>query len=111
MRTLMSIVRMKNLGIATGALILAGMLPGCATYQKCGFAGCPNDAKITADVETRLSHHTELQPPDLLHVKTVNNVVYLSGIVSTGLHSEIAESVAYHNSDVSRVVNNIDISK
>lgn len=111
MRTLMSIVRMKNLGMATGALILAGMLPGCATYQKCGFAGCPNDAQITADVETRLSHHPELQPPDLLYVKTVDNVVYLSGTVSTGLHSVIAESVAHHNSDVTRVVNNIDISK
>jgi hypothetical protein len=90
------------------ALILASALPVRPTYANCGFAGCPGDSAITADVRASFDQHPFL---NLLHVKTLNGVVYLSGTVSIGLHSEIAESVAHQVKGVSRVVNSISLSK
>src|SRR6202021_1345623 len=90
------------------ALILASALPVRPTYANCGFAGCPGDSAITADVQASFDQHPFL---NLLHVKTLNGVVYLSGTVSSGLHSEIAESVAHQVKGVTRVVNSISLSK
>jgi hypothetical protein len=90
------------------ALVLASALPVRPTYANCGFAGCPGDSAITADVQASFDQHPFL---NLLHVKTLNGVVYLSGTVSSGLHSEIAESVAHQVKGVSRVVNSISLSK
>ena len=58
-------------------LILAGALLGCAAYKKCGFDGCPGDSQTTAQVRALFDQHTELKPPTLLDVQTVNHVVYL----------------------------------
>jgi osmotically-inducible protein OsmY len=92
------------------ALILTGALPGCATYNKCGIDGCRGDAKITANVEAQFDQHPELGGPNSIHVQTLDHVVYLSGLVSAGIESRTAESVALEVPDVSRVVNSVAVA-
>jgi hypothetical protein len=94
-------------------LVLAGALSGCAAYheyEKCGDDGCPGDAKITAEVKQALARHPDLGGTDTVYVQTVNQVVYLTGIVDSGLQREAAESVAHKASGVTAVVDNISIS-
>jgi osmotically-inducible protein OsmY len=91
----------KSLYALTGVLILVGVLPGCATYG-------PGDAKITANVKAQLDQHPELGP---IVVRTQDNVVYLSGMVSTGLQRNIAESVADQADDGAKVENLVSITK
>jgi osmotically-inducible protein OsmY len=91
-------------------LILTAALPGCATFAKCGFAGCPGDANITENVHELFDQHAELEPPNLIDVQTLDHVVYLYGMVSTELQRETAESVALEAGDVTRVVNSIAVS-
>jgi hypothetical protein len=86
---------LKRLSAWTRIVVLAGALSGCATYEKCGFDGCPGDDKITAKVQTAFDHHPDLGPPNLINVQTLNHVVYLSGEVSEGNMSKTAESVAH----------------
>lgn len=96
------------------ALLLTGALSACAeyhSYEKCGNGGCPGDANITASVQGAFAQHPELEGPDQLYVKTIDHVVYLSGTVETGLHRDIAGSVAREVSGVSGVVSNIAIDK
>jgi osmotically-inducible protein OsmY len=92
------------------ALILTGAMAGCAAYNKCGFGGCPGDAKITADVQALFDAHPALQPPNLLQVQTVDRVVYLTGLVDTDLERQMAESIALQAAGVARVVNSIGLS-
>jgi osmotically-inducible protein OsmY len=92
-------------------LILAGALPGCATSGKCESGGCSADAKITASVQARFDQHAELGPPNLIRVETRDRVVYLSGVVSAGEFSDVAESVAHEAPGVTRIVNSISISR
>jgi osmotically-inducible protein OsmY len=94
----------------TLALVLTGALSGCAVYGKCGFAGCPGDAKITAEVRALFNQYPVLEPPNLINVQTLDHVVYLYGLVDTDLESEIAESVARQAPGVAKVVNSIGIS-
>ena len=96
------------------ALLLTGALSACAeyrSYEKCGNGGCPGDANITASVQGLFAQHPELQGADQLYVKTIDHVVYLSGTVETGLHRDIAASVAREASGVTNVVNDIAIDK
>jgi len=92
------------------ALILTGALSGCATYNKCGIDGCRGDAKITANVEAQFDQYPELGGPNSIHVQTLDHVVYLSGLVSAGIESRTAESVAREVPDVSRVVNSVAVA-
>jgi osmotically-inducible protein OsmY len=98
------------LSALTFTIILACALPGCAAYRKCGFDGCPGDAKITANVRALFSQHPVLEPPNLLNVQTLDHVVYLYGLVDTDFEREIAESVALQAPGVASVVNSIGIS-
>ena len=96
------------------ALLLTGALSACAeyrSYEKCGNGGCPGDANITASVQGLFAQHPELQGADQLYVKTIDHVVYLSGTVETGLHRDIAASVAREASGVTNVVNDIAVDK
>lgn len=92
---------------AAVAVILAGALAACATYRKCGFAGCPGDAKITNNVQTLLAQYPALQAPNLIRVQTADHVVYLYGEVNTELERSEAESVARAVPGVTRVVDSI----
>jgi osmotically-inducible protein OsmY len=90
------------------AIFLTGALPGCTTFEKCGFSGCPGDADITAQVRALLSRHA-LQPPNLIQVQTLDHVVYLSGLVNSDTERLTAQSVALEAPGVSRVVNSIGL--
>lgn len=92
------------------AILLAVTLSGCAAYNKCGFEGCPGDAKITAEVRALFQQHPILEPPNLLTVQTLNHVVYLYGLVDTDYEREIAEMVALQAPGAANVVNSIGIS-
>ena len=92
------------------ALLLAGALPGCAVYNKCGFRGCPGDAEITAQVRAMFGRYPALEPPNVIEVQTLDHVVYLSGVVDTDLERQMAESVAQEVEGVKRVVNSIGLS-
>jgi osmotically-inducible protein OsmY len=107
------VARIAKLPAATIAAVWLAVLPGCAvyeTYKKCGFAGCPDDQRITRDVQALLSQHPALEPPNLIDVKTLDHVVYLNGLVDTDLERQMAESVAAGAQRVARVVNSIGLS-
>jgi hypothetical protein len=92
-------------------LVLADALSGCAlydTYEKCGFRGCPGDAKITADVVLQLNRCSFLEP-NVISVQTMDHVVYLNGVVRSGLEIGTAESIAGQVPGVARVVNSIAV--
>ena len=91
-------------------LALTGMLGACAAYQKCGFHGCPGDAKIAADVSAAFTHHAELQPPNLVDVQAVDGVVYLYGLVDTDYQLQMAEAVAHRVPGVTKVINSIGLA-
>jgi osmotically-inducible protein OsmY len=98
---------LKPLYTLAAVLSLTALLPGCAVERKCGLEGCPGDAKITADVQAMIDKHTDVGPPNAVHVTTLDHVVYLSGEVSEGNMKETAEAVAKQNPGVTLVVNNI----
>jgi osmotically-inducible protein OsmY len=89
--------------------MLTGALPACAAYRKCGFAGCPGDAKITAEVRALIEHYPALNPPNSVRVQTLDHVVYLTGEVNTDLERSMADSVALAVAGVTRVVNSISL--
>jgi osmotically-inducible protein OsmY len=72
-------------------------LTGCAAYrayEKCGYNGCPGDQQISDQVRAQLRQHTELLPPNLIYVHTVDGVVYLNGEVATELQRDTATTLA-----------------
>jgi osmotically-inducible protein OsmY len=93
-------VRLMTLG-----LIVSGVLSGCATFEKCGFKGCPGDAQITAQVKALFDKHPELGTS--IDVQTRDHVVYLYGLVDSPVGPEVAESVALGAPGVTRVVSSI----
>jgi osmotically-inducible protein OsmY len=94
----------------TSVVILMGALTGCATYQKCGFAGCAGDAQVTQNIQSMFDQHPELGPPNSIQIQTLNHVVYLNGMVGEGLQRSTAESVALGTPGVTRVVNSISVA-
>ena len=90
-------------------LNFAGTLAGCAALGKCDPGSCAGDAKITADLQSQLNQMTDLGPPDSIHVQTVDSVVYLNGQVTGGLAKRLAESVAFREPGVTRVVDSISV--
>jgi len=91
-------------------LMAAVTLNGCAVYAKCGFGGCPGDAKTTADVEASFAQHPAIMPPNWINIRSLDGVVYLSGLVDTDLQRQLAESVARATPGVKRVVNSIGLA-
>ena len=90
------------------ALTVAAALPGCAVFPQSSNAAV--DQKLTADVEARFGKNAELEAPNLLNVQTINRVVYLNGLVSTGLQSRDAELAANQVQGVDKVVNSIAVA-
>ncbi|HEX3396354.1 MAG TPA: BON domain-containing protein [Steroidobacteraceae bacterium] len=89
---------------------MACTLTACASYEKCGFEGCPGDAQITADVRALFDRHPELGPSGPLTVQTLDGVVYLYGVVATDLVREEAESIALKAPGVKKVVNSLGVT-
>jgi len=94
------------------SLALVAAVPGCDAYRtvrQCGSQGCPADRRITAEIESLLSEHRALMPPNMVYVRTLDGVVYLSGQVITPLQRTEAEDVARQAGGVRQVVNNISV--
>ena len=92
-------------------VISAFSLDGCAAWKeerKCGLAGCADDQAITANVQAKLSHHPAVGTE--VTVQTLDLIVYLSGFVSSGNFSEVAEAVTRTVPGVSKVVNQIAVT-
>src|SRR5271163_1671678 len=89
--------------------VLTAALPACAVYEKCGFSGCPGDAQITADVRALLDQHPGAAPPGAVSVQTLNQVVYLYGLVDTDLMREEVQEIAMRAPHVKKVVNSIGV--
>jgi hypothetical protein len=98
----------KKILALVAALIVAAALPGCAVFPQS--SNPVVDQKITADVETRFEQNAELEGPNLLNVRTINRVVYLSGLVSSGLQRGDAELAANQVQGVDKVVNSIAVA-
>ena len=94
------------------SLALVAAVPGCDAYRtvrRCGSQGCPEDRRITAEIESLLSEHRALMPPNMVYVRTLDGVVYLSGQVATSLQRIEAEDVARQAGGVRQVVNTIGV--
>ena len=102
---------LRAVHLLASACVLTATLAGCATYEKCGFEGCSGDAKITRNVQTLFDKHPDLAPPNLIDIQTLDRVVYLNGMASTGLESHEAESVAQEAPGVTRIVNLIEVTR
>jgi osmotically-inducible protein OsmY len=99
--------KFKSLYVSAGVLSLAGLLPGCAADNKCGWGGCPGDAQITANLQSQLSRHPDLEGVNSIDVQTLDHVVYLSGEVSSGPMRATAEAIARKTPGVTRVEDTI----
>jgi osmotically-inducible protein OsmY len=104
----MSTVRRNRLSILLFAA--AGAQFGCATFDKCGWHGCPGDAGITARVEAQLELYPALEAPNSVRAQTLDHVVYLYGLVDTDLERQLAESVAMQAAGGARVVDSIAVN-
>ena len=89
-------------------LVLVGTFSGCATESS---GERMTDEKITANVQAMIDQHPDVGPPDSVRVETRDHVVYLSGLVSTGLMKRTAEDLAQGSRGVTRVVNDIAVTK
>jgi osmotically-inducible protein OsmY len=98
----------KKILAFAAALTVAAALPGCAVLPQSSNVAV--DQNITADVETRFGQNAELEAPNLLSVQTINRVVYLNGLVSSGLQRSDAELVANEVQGVNKVVNSIAVA-
>jgi osmotically-inducible protein OsmY len=103
-------IRPSTMRLLACAVILAGVLSGCATYRSCGFSGCPGDAQITADIQALIRQHPAIEAPNSVRVSTIDQVVYLYGQVDTEGERETAESLAREVAGVRRVVDSINFS-
>jgi osmotically-inducible protein OsmY len=101
----MSKARARIIRLMTVGLVAAGVLSGCATFEKCGFKGCPGDAQISAEVKALFDKHPELGTS--ISVQTRDHVVYLYGLVDSPLEAAVAESVALEAQGATRVVSSI----
>jgi osmotically-inducible protein OsmY len=105
--------RHKRLHIGPLILVFAIMISACASQsaqRSCAAGGCPDDAKITADVQAQLKRQPQLGPPNQLYVSTRGGVVYLSGQVATDLQRHDAEAAARAVPGVTNVVNTIALT-
>jgi osmotically-inducible protein OsmY len=99
----------KPIYALTSAFVLSGILAGCADLGQSGSQTRVADAEITADVQTRLNHITDLGPPGSVRVQTFDHVVYLNGLVDVGLDKGLAESATNQAPGVAQVVDSIAV--
>lgn len=95
------------------AVALAATLSGCTvynTYEKCGLRGCPGDAQITAQIESQINQSPNLETTAIT-VQTLDHVVYLYGVVSSGLEISDTEAIARSVSGVRQVINSMAVSQ
>lgn len=98
-----------SLHLPSAALaLLVPILSACVA--PCGLSGCPGDAEVTARVKARFAQEPELEAPNQVYVRTINHVVYLTGLVDTPFERATAESLARETPGVTRVANMIGLA-
>jgi|ERR1700733_5541701 osmotically-inducible protein OsmY len=90
----------------TFALVLASAIPGGVAFAKCESNSCNDDTSITRNIRAELAQHPGVEP-NAISVQTRNHVVYLYGLVASGLESDAAAAIAHQQPGVSEVVNSI----
>jgi len=91
------------------APILTGALSGCATFGKCESDSCHDDTNITRNIRAELDQHRALES-NAISVQTHDHVVYLYGLVASGLEGDTAAAIAHEQPGVSEVVNSIALN-
>jgi hypothetical protein len=100
----------KKILTSVAALTVAvAALSGCAMFPQS--SNPARDRVITADVETRFGQNAVLEAPNQLSVQTINGVVYLNGLVSSGPQRWDAGSVASQVQGADKVVNSIAVAR
>jgi osmotically-inducible protein OsmY len=104
------LIRMRRSSCVLALIFfLTATLSGCAvyrTYEKCGLQGCPGDKEITAQILSQFRQHPDLEPSSI-NVQTLDHVVYLYGLVSSGVEIYTAEAIARQVPGVTDVVNSV----
>jgi len=68
-----------------------------------------DDTAITTSVKTQLATDGSLKTMTQISVKTIENIVYLTGVAPTMQAKNRAEEIARHVEGVQRVVNNLTV--
>jgi len=101
------LLRALGMGVAFSSTLAACSL--VVAFRECGARGCPGDAAITAAVQKQFQQHASIEPPNLISVQTIDQVVYLYGLLETEEQRDLATEVAGRVPGVKRVVNAISI--
>ena len=67
------------------------------------------DSKITTSVKSHLATNDKLKTLTQISVRTVNKVVYLTGVVPTQQEKDLAGEVAQKVEHVQKVVNDLQV--
>ena len=94
-------------------LLLAGLAVAlsagaCADFGKCVSAGCVEDARIRADVMSRIDHRPSLRFFNI-DVQASDRAVYLGGLVDTEIDRYQAGQIASAVPGVQRVYNGLEL--
>jgi osmotically-inducible protein OsmY len=92
--------------IAGIALVVAAASTGagCAAPGAGGLRERAGDAELNARVWAALARYPAARPPNLIHVQTLNRVIFLRGEVDTDSERLTLEQAARGVSGVARVV-------
>lgn len=82
---------------------------GCRTMTGQSAGRSFDDAGITASIKTKLATDQRVVTLTRVQVTTVENTVYLSGILSSEEEKRQAEEIARRVNGVKAVVNNIEV--
>jgi osmotically-inducible protein OsmY len=82
--------------------LLSAVVAGCATFDKCGFGGCPGDKEIAERIRAQLEMVPALSG-DQIDVQTLDKIVYLSGLIEEPV-AEDALAIARNTAGVKKVV-------
>jgi hyperosmotically inducible protein len=98
----------RTLAVVVGALLVMSF-SACQSMTGRSAGRVVDDAKVTTQVKAKLAAE---KPSSLtrISVKTVNGIVYLQGVVDTVNDKVLAEEVARRVTDVSNVVNELQIA-
>lgn len=98
--------KLPTFSVAT-IVAFAGVLSGCAVFDKCAPENCTTDAQIKKDASDLMGQHREFGPPGTVHVQVINGVVYLTGLVDSDFEVRNAEALVRQVANVKDVENNL----
>jgi osmotically-inducible protein OsmY len=99
----------KLLCLVGPTVAMLSALPGCATFEQCGSPGCVDDVQITTEIRALFDQHPALEGTNALRIQTRDHIVYLYGLVDTGLEQSLAKDIALKAPGVARVVSSIEV--